>query len=150
MQWLFLFFYYRSICIIDNGASRRRTRNARFRARRADHSTISKRNGYFSNSCTVVCKLRSVLLVLEFMFFIVFRQTNNSSHSLELKILFTSFLLTLLIDLSYIKKRIAKFSAVVYLQEKCLRIMVYNEPSLFRGSAILGSMLRGIKKKAIE
>ena len=36
-----LFFYYRSICIIDSGASRRRTRNARFRARRADHSTTS-------------------------------------------------------------------------------------------------------------
>ena len=33
--------YYRGICIIDNGASRRRTRNARFRARRADHSTTS-------------------------------------------------------------------------------------------------------------
>ena len=33
------FFYYRSTCIIDNGAHRRRTRNARFRARRADHST---------------------------------------------------------------------------------------------------------------
>ena len=27
--------------IIDNGASRRRTRNAQFRARRADHSTTS-------------------------------------------------------------------------------------------------------------
>ena len=27
------------MCIIDSGASRRRTRNARFRARRADHST---------------------------------------------------------------------------------------------------------------
>ena len=27
---------------MDNGASRRRTRNARFRARRADHSTTSK------------------------------------------------------------------------------------------------------------
>ena len=36
-----LFFYYRSICIIDNGASKHRTRNARFRARRADHSTTS-------------------------------------------------------------------------------------------------------------
>ena len=33
-----LFFFYRSICIIDDGASRRRTRNTRFRARRADHS----------------------------------------------------------------------------------------------------------------
>ena len=33
------FFYYRSICIIDDGASRGRTRNARFRARRTDHST---------------------------------------------------------------------------------------------------------------
>ena len=32
-----LFFYKRSICIIDNGASRRRTRNARFPAIRADH-----------------------------------------------------------------------------------------------------------------
>ena len=31
------FFYYRSIRIIDNGASSHRTRNARFRARRADH-----------------------------------------------------------------------------------------------------------------
>ena len=38
---LFIFFYKRSICIIDNGVSRRRTRNARFRARRADHSTTS-------------------------------------------------------------------------------------------------------------
>ena len=37
-----IFFYYRSICIIDSGASRRRTRNARFRARRADHSTCQK------------------------------------------------------------------------------------------------------------
>ena len=35
------FFYYKSICIIDNGASRHRTRNARFRVRRADHSTTS-------------------------------------------------------------------------------------------------------------
>ena len=33
---LFILFYKRSICIIDNGANRRRTRNARFRARRAD------------------------------------------------------------------------------------------------------------------
>ena len=32
---IFQFFYYRSICIIDNGASSRRTRNARFRGRRA-------------------------------------------------------------------------------------------------------------------
>ena len=39
--YLFYFFYYRSICIIDSGASRRRTRNARFQARRADHSTTS-------------------------------------------------------------------------------------------------------------
>ena len=38
------FFYYRSICIIDDGASRRRTRNTRFRARRADHSTTSMCN----------------------------------------------------------------------------------------------------------
>ena len=30
-----------SICIIDNGASRRRTRSARFTARRSDHSTTS-------------------------------------------------------------------------------------------------------------
>ena len=37
--YLFYFFYKRSICIIDNGVNRRRTRNARFRARRADHST---------------------------------------------------------------------------------------------------------------
>ena len=37
----FFLFYYRSICIIDNGASRRRTRNARFRAGRADHSPTS-------------------------------------------------------------------------------------------------------------
>ena len=36
---IFFFFYYIGIRIIDNGASRRRTRNARFRARRADHST---------------------------------------------------------------------------------------------------------------
>ena len=28
----------RSICLIDDGASRRRNRNVRFRARRADHS----------------------------------------------------------------------------------------------------------------
>ena len=34
-----IIFSYRSICIIDGGASRRRTRNSRFRARRADHST---------------------------------------------------------------------------------------------------------------
>ena len=39
--FLLLYFYYRIICIIDNGASRYRTRNARFRARRADHSTTS-------------------------------------------------------------------------------------------------------------
>ena len=37
----FFLFYYRSICIIDNGASRRRTRNTRYRARRADHPTTS-------------------------------------------------------------------------------------------------------------
>ena len=37
----FFLFFYRSICIIDDGASRRRTRNTRFRARRADHSTTS-------------------------------------------------------------------------------------------------------------
>ena len=49
---------------------------------------------------TVVCNLRSVLLVLEFMFFMVFKQ---SSFLLELKILFTSFLLTLLIDCRYIQ-----------------------------------------------
>ena len=30
-----------SICIINNGASRHRTLNDRFRARRADHSTTS-------------------------------------------------------------------------------------------------------------
>ena len=36
------FLLYRSICIIDDGASRRRTRNSRFRARRADHSTTSR------------------------------------------------------------------------------------------------------------
>ena len=35
------FFYYRSICIIDIGASNHRTRNARFRARSADHSTTA-------------------------------------------------------------------------------------------------------------
>ena len=28
---VFILFFYGSICIIDNGASRRRTRNARFR-----------------------------------------------------------------------------------------------------------------------
>ena len=39
--FFFFFFNYRIICIIDNGASRRRTRNARFRVRRADHSTTS-------------------------------------------------------------------------------------------------------------
>ena len=33
----FFFVYYRSTCIIDDGASRRRTRSARFRDRRADH-----------------------------------------------------------------------------------------------------------------
>ena len=37
----FIYFWYRSICIIDNGASRRRTRNTRFQTRRADHSTTS-------------------------------------------------------------------------------------------------------------
>ena len=38
--YLFFFnFYYRGVRIIDNGVSKRRTRNARFRARRADHST---------------------------------------------------------------------------------------------------------------
>ena len=36
--YLFYISYKRSICIIDNGASRRRTRNARFPARHADHS----------------------------------------------------------------------------------------------------------------
>ena len=42
-SWLFFFyFYYRGICIIDNGASRRRTRNARFRARRADQLLLFK------------------------------------------------------------------------------------------------------------
>ena len=44
---------------------------------------------------TVICKLRSVFLVLEFMFFMVFRQNQLSSLLLELKISFTSFLLTL-------------------------------------------------------
>ena len=42
--YFFIFFFIfccRNICIIDNGASRRRTRNARLRARRADHSTTS-------------------------------------------------------------------------------------------------------------
>ena len=39
--YLLFIFYYIGIRIIDNGASRRRTRNARFRARRADHSTTS-------------------------------------------------------------------------------------------------------------
>ena len=39
LQFFCYLFYKRSICIIDNGASRRRTRNARFRARHADHST---------------------------------------------------------------------------------------------------------------
>ena len=32
------------ICIIDDGTSRRRTRNARFQTRRADHSTTSMCN----------------------------------------------------------------------------------------------------------
>ena len=41
--FFFFFLYYIGIRIIDNGASRRRTRNARFRARRADHSTTSMR-----------------------------------------------------------------------------------------------------------
>ena len=43
VAWLFFFnfFYYRSICIMDNDSSRRRTRNACFRARRAYHSTTS-------------------------------------------------------------------------------------------------------------
>ena len=35
--FFFFIFLYIGILIIDNGASRRRTRNARFRARRADH-----------------------------------------------------------------------------------------------------------------
>ena len=41
--FVFIYFvcYYRGICFIDNGTSRRRTRNARFRARRADHLTTS-------------------------------------------------------------------------------------------------------------
>ena len=39
MQFILNFDCYRSICIIGNGASRRRTRNACFRDRRADHST---------------------------------------------------------------------------------------------------------------
>ena len=34
-----MFLYYRIICIIDDGARRRRTLISRFRARRADHST---------------------------------------------------------------------------------------------------------------
>ena len=34
-------FYFRSLCIIDNGASRRRTTYACFRARRANRSTTS-------------------------------------------------------------------------------------------------------------
>ena len=46
----FFFFFYGSTCIIDDGASRRRTRNARFRARRADHSTTSLSN---LNCCAV-------------------------------------------------------------------------------------------------
>ena len=33
--------HHRGLYIIDNGASRHRTRNARFRARRADHSTTN-------------------------------------------------------------------------------------------------------------
>ena len=37
----FFFFYYTSICIIVNGAGKRRTPNARFRARRAVHSSTS-------------------------------------------------------------------------------------------------------------
>ena len=32
---LFLFFYYGSMCIVDNGSSGQQTRIARFRARRA-------------------------------------------------------------------------------------------------------------------
>ena len=43
------FYFYRSICIIDIGASKHRTRNARFRARRADHSTAS-----MTTTCLVV------------------------------------------------------------------------------------------------
>ena len=39
--FFFIFFYYTSTCIIDDGASRCRTRNARFRTRRADHLTIT-------------------------------------------------------------------------------------------------------------
>ena len=39
--YLLIYLVHRSICIIDNGASRHRTRNARFRVRRADHSTTS-------------------------------------------------------------------------------------------------------------
>ena len=38
---LVVFFYFRSICFLDNDVSKHQTRNARFRARRADHSTTS-------------------------------------------------------------------------------------------------------------
>ena len=35
-----VFFYNRIICSIDNGASRRQTRNSRLRARHADHTLL--------------------------------------------------------------------------------------------------------------
>ena len=50
-----LFFYYRIICIIDDGASRRRTRISRFRARRADHSTTWRLVFYFRGSSDSHC-----------------------------------------------------------------------------------------------
>ena len=46
--YLFIF-YYRGICIIDNGASRRRTRDSSFRGRRADAA-----------ACLILCFVTSI------------------------------------------------------------------------------------------
>ena len=46
-------FYYRSRCIIDDGASRRRTRNTRFQAKRANHSTTFSFFFYYRSICII-------------------------------------------------------------------------------------------------
>ena len=55
-------FYYRSICIIDNGASRRRTRNACFRARRADHLHAVMFNVMFDVLCDYT-RLKNLFII---------------------------------------------------------------------------------------
>ena len=42
------FFCYRNMCIIDNDPRRRRTRNTRFRDKRADHSNFLQMNTVIS------------------------------------------------------------------------------------------------------